>query len=769
MRFASQGLFDIVIYFYFDLIRKNIFNIIFSLDIFFWHIFTDVMPRQSKNLIESKDEFETPKFTDLEDLILAFDKDRNFFGAQTPEEDAMKLQAQFLVDFPPTRISEMNIDDYVIGKIDPNMGENDEHNFCYQLEFGIRGFGGIGGTPATKYGIYCDKKTQKYKYNKDKYDSPESAFKAIRSQLEFILNNGKKVIEDKNWSNFAQTLEGDFDIHRHVRSKILSVYYPQFFLQMHSNKDAMRILDSLFGIPPEEISKGLFLNQAKLLELKNDHPVMKKWSNYDYSTFIWRASKDQKSKNSNQSIEQSIWVVRAGGDGQQERAVLENDVIAIGWNELSDLSSIKNRDELREYYKKITKETDNQIAQNVGQIWSFMREIKMGDIVLLPVLSDKGRIVAVCKVTGEYQYKEITNNVRHIRRVIWLNKGIPIKEFENRARNSLGSSRTVYSLTRSKAVDSIVDTLNRNGITIQSKAYGSSDEVNKPKLTISDVVKQTYFPVEMIEEVEELLLDKNQIIFYGPPGTSKTYFAKYFSEYFTQERENITIIQFHQSYSYEDFIEGIKPNLSETGESNGFSRQPGLFKNLVRKCINNPDKRFVLIIDEINRGNISKIFGELIYLLEYRTEKIYLTYSPQEEFHIPKNLYIIGTMNSADRSIAFVDYALRRRFYFLEFYPDIHRDILIKWFSDNQSQVDLSTVISLLNDLNMKISEQIGREYQIGYSYFMKKDLDKIKLNRIIKYAIIPLVEQYFFGKKQKVEEIKQLCSSILTQDNSDS
>ena len=119
------------------------------------------------------------------------------------------------------------------------------------------------------------------------------------------------------------------------------------------------------------------------------------------------------------------------------------------------------------------------------------------------------------------------------------------------------------------------------------------------------------------------------MIFYGPPGTSKTFVAKKFSEYFAQGKENVRIIQFHQSYSYEDFIEGIKPKISETGEAIGFTLQSGFFKNLVKECIENPAKRFVLIIDEINRGNISKIFGELIYLLEYRNEKISLTYSPQ--------------------------------------------------------------------------------------------------------------------------------------------
>jgi 5-methylcytosine-specific restriction protein B len=264
--------------------------------------------------------------------------------------------------------------------------------------------------------------------------------------------------------------------------------------------------------------------------------------------------------------------------------------------------------------------------------------------------------------------------------------------------------------------------------------------------------------------IKELLDEKKQIIFYGPPGTSKTYVAKKFSEYFVHgKKENVEILQFHPSYSYEDFVEGIKPRLSIEGEATGFIKQPGILKNLVEKCIINPDENFVLIIDEINRGNISKIFGELIYLLEYRNEKVHLTYSPNEEFYIPDNLYIIGTMNSADRSIAFVDYALRRRFYFIDFYPDAeNQDILKKWFvKKGIKQAYQNNVSELMREINIEISTKLGREYQIGYSYFMH-ELDYEKTKRIIDYAIIPLVEQYFFGKKENVDVIKNICNTYL-------
>ena len=275
-------------------------------------------------------------------------------------------------------------------------------------------------------------------------------------------------------------------------------------------------------------------------------------------------------------------------------------------------------------------------------------------------------------------------------------------------------------------------------------------------------LETTYLPIETLRDIEALLLEKRQIIFYGPPGTSKTYIARKFSEYFTQNTDDVEIIQFHQSYSYEDFVEGIKPTISRTLGIE-FSKQPGLFKNFVKKCTENHEKRFVLIIDEVNRGNISRIFGELIYLLEYRNEKISLTYSPDEKFYIPSNLYIIGTMNSADRSIAFVDYALRRRFYFIDFYPDSTNGILSKWFQDNNvNEVDSKIIRDMLNQINQKITVQLGKEYQIGHSYFMTKNITRDKLSMILKYAIIPLIEQYYFGKEKAVKAIMDICDKVV-------
>ena len=280
----------------------------------------------------------------------------------------------------------------------------------------------------------------------------------------------------------------------------------------------------------------------------------------------------------------------------------------------------------------------------VPQIWDFLYNMKRGDFVVLPLLAENSRLVAVGRIEGGYQDNELHSELTVIRHVKWLKKDVPKSEFEADLVKSLGYRGTVYRLGGSIMVDKLKRMLKKMGvfeIGMEEEEVDVLEDTPKIQqmkkripLTIDYLAKTTYLPIETLREIEALLIEKRQIIFYGPPGTGKTYVARMFSEYFSQNIDNVETIQFHQSYSYEDFVEGIKPTISKAWGVE-FSRQPGLFKKLVKKCIENPEKRFVLIIDEVNRGNISKIFGELIYLLEYRNEKISLTYSPDEKFYIP--------------------------------------------------------------------------------------------------------------------------------------
>lgn len=250
---------------------------------------------------------------------------------------------------------------------------------------------------------------------------------------------------------------------------------------------------------------------------------------------------------------------------------------------------------------------------------------------------------------------------------------------------------------------------------------------------------------DWIDEVEALTQDKPQVIFYGPPGTGKTFVARRLALSWA-DRENVTIVQFHPSYAYEDFIQGYRPETGDDGNLT-FELRDGPLMKLAQKAVDTGE-RCVLLIDEINRGNIAKVFGELYYLLEYREDRIDLQYGGN--FELPENLLIIGTMNTADRSIALLDAALRRRFHFVPFFPDRPpiEGLLHRWLARNKPEMlFVADVVDLANDL-------IGdRHLQIGPSHFMVDDLNQSSLRRIWTYSILPYVEEHFFDEPDRVDD----------------
>lgn len=255
-----------------------------------------------------------------------------------------------------------------------------------------------------------------------------------------------------------------------------------------------------------------------------------------------------------------------------------------------------------------------------------------------------------------------------------------------------------------------------------------------------------------LEEIVADLEDKRQMIFYGPPGTGKTYVARAIAEQYAEAGGGWEIVQFHPSYSYEDFVEGFRPTLSDTGQP-GFKLTQGPLRRIadLATAEQNPDVRYVLVIDELNRGNVAKVFGELYFLLEYREEAIGLQYGGQP-FRLPKNLLFICTMNTADRSIALMDAALRRRFYFAPFFPNEPPiEGLLRRYLDRHSPVMTEHVAGLVDRAN----ERLDRDAAIGPSYFMRKDLDEDRVRRIWNHAVIPYVEEQCFGDEDKLRQLQ--------------
>ncbi|MFH1562654.1 MAG: AAA family ATPase [Nitrospirota bacterium] len=260
----------------------------------------------------------------------------------------------------------------------------------------------------------------------------------------------------------------------------------------------------------------------------------------------------------------------------------------------------------------------------------------------------------------------------------------------------------------------------------------------------------------LICKIKKLLNHSKNLILYGPPGTGKTYWANKL----TEEWKNYKFITFHQSYAYEEFVEGIKPEADGNGNIT-YPVRPGIFKQICEEANNYPNNNYLLIIDEINRGNISKIFGELITLIEddkrIRGDNkliVELPYS-KEPFGVPPNLYIIGTMNTADKSIALLDVALRRRFTFLELMPEPEELEGVK-VEIERSEINLK---ELLEKLNERIEILRDRDHQIGHSYFLKvKNAEKDKKVETLRfvwfYEIVPLLQEYFYDDLGKLKVV---------------
>ncbi len=325
--------------------------------------------------------------------------------------------------------------------------------------------------------------------------------------------------------------------------------------------------------------------------------------------------------------------------------------------------------------------------------------------------------------------------------------------------NNQGS---LFKLTEEEydIIQEIID--NKNIITERLLQYG-----NIQKYSFADDPDKPFIGDKDFNQAIDLLKRKKNIILQGPPGVGKTFIARKLAYEIMKEIQNanIEMVQFHQSYSYEDFIQGLRPTIK-----GGFDLRDGIFYSFCQRALAHPGRPFFFIIDEINRGNLSKIFGELMMLIEAdkRTEKfaLKLTYAEDEndKFYVPENLFIIGTMNTADRSLAIVDYALRRRFAFINLQPD-YGDAFRSFLSGKGlSGGMIDHICSSVTKVNVKIKEDnnLGDGFQIGHSYFCSFTTGEHEgnwWNDILRFEINPLLQEIWFDDNSKVTEIMKSLS----------
>lgn len=431
-----------------------------------------------------------------------------------------------------------------------------------------------------------------------------------------------------------------------------------------------------------------------------------------------------------------VWIIAPGTGAEHWVTSYENHEVSIGWNEIDDLSKYRDTNEI---VRLLQQEGQPKPTNDARSCHDFAHSMAPGDIVI----AKRGRknILGWGVITSDYFWDPTRVDHHHIRRVDWRANGDwPVPN------DILLPMKTLTNLTaNTELVDQLAEVMDVE----PGEWWGSAESVApeiaapavQPAYPLNQCAEETGLDLEELETWLRAIQRKQQAILYGPPGTGKTFVSKKIARHLVSESDGfVDVVQFHPSYGYEEFIQGIRP-VTDAGVVS-YELTPGFFRRFVEKA-KSREGLCVLVIDEINRANLPRVFGELMYLLEYRGESAKLPGGGTLE--IPDNVRLLGTMNTADRSIALVDHALRRRFAFIRLSP--RSDILRTFHQQTGFAVD--GLISVLDRLNQKIDNQ---DYSVGISFFLRGDLET-ELEDIWRMEIVPYLEEYFFDQEDVVKD----------------
>ncbi len=447
-----------------------------------------------------------------------------------------------------------------------------------------------------------------------------------------------------------------------------------------------------------------------------------------------------------------IWIIGTGKNASAWPLFKSQSVVAIGWDGTHDLREYPDRnaiaDDLRLLRSRDTEPTNDSLA-----CWQFLHDLKVGDWVVAK--SGRNALLGLGQVTGEYMFHANEEDPRHRRTVRWAKLGertldgkpLPMKaltmiqspEFRSQVLSTFANDRVIHPVS-----------IPPSGSSSIPSAY-----------TEADALAELFMSAEKLTELRDQLKRKLNLVIQGPPGVGKTFVARRLAHILlgTKDDSRIEIVQFHPSMSYEDFVMGLRPD-AKTG---GFVLKPGVFHRFCEKARQDPLGRpHVFLIDEINRGNLAKIFGELLMLIESDKRgpdhAVTLAYESESapRFSVPANIYLIGTMNTADRSLALVDYALRRRFAFVGLEPDFGERFQVHLSERDCEASFIQRLCNRLKSINEQITadtRSLGPGYQIGHSYFCGEgkigDADAW-LRDVVKFEIRPLLEEYWMDDPKR-------------------
>ena len=437
--------------------------------------------------------------------------------------------------------------------------------------------------------------------------------------------------------------------------------------------------------------------------------------------------------------ETNYWIYSPGDNASMWDEFYKSGIMGIGWDDVTDLKGFSSKEEIKDFMKKVY-DPSYSYKNNAHCLWQFANEIKVGDVIF--VKKGMHKIIGKGIVTSDYIYDTSRSTYKHIRKVDWQNKG----EWEH------PGQAVMKTLTNISAYPDYVQKLLALFAEDTSEEVSEQKEIKYPLYSKDDFLNEVYMDEDTYNTLTELLEAKYNVILQGAPGVGKTFAAKRlaYSIMGQKDTSRVAMVQFHQSYSYEDFIQGYRPS------KDGFELENGTFYKFCKEAEEDNERPYFFIIDEINRGNLSKILGELMMLIEKdkRGEKIKLLYS-NEWFTVPQNVRIIGMMNTADRSLALMDYALRRRFAFFDFAPAFSSEGFKNYLAEKNSP-KLESLITAVESLNNTISsdESLGDGFRIGHSYFCTDgEITDEWLKSVVEYEVIPLIKEYWFDEPTKVRD----------------
>ncbi|MDY7103736.1 MAG: AAA family ATPase [Actinomycetota bacterium] len=659
---------------------------------------------------------------DLVEAIERFDRDSLKETLEAAGEQRRRILELFPVEVWPT----LPLERYALGGA--------EDTYCRLLEFGSPSFGGIGGGSAMKHMIFKRQNGPGW-YFPPEYENEHEAWEAVRAGYVKLFAAADRD-EFEQIDDIAELSKGKV-----LRSKTAVVYHPDRLLPIHSETH-LDYWGEVFGV--DIAGLGPLAKNRALTDALLARTEFGGWSPLEVSRFIYSWSPPDTRRNTLK--------ISPGANAELWDECRRGGYIAVGADDIGNLQDFPDKDSFRQRYAELYGSSGPvDGVRRANDLWK-LTQLSEGDVILAGRGADE--VLGIGRVTSQgYEWRPDRETHRHTVSVRWDHTDPLVMDQPIRA----------------WAAGSIVDVKPADYHAILLGAHGGGDEESVG-----------YSPPDPVHLEAQRLLDRSrQLIFYGPPGTGKTYRARrhavwlldggpdeplanrvwadhgYFLD---RERElsssptadrtptrtapRLTKVTFHPTYGYEDFVEGFRPVVEGEGDGLRLSLEPGVFTQVCRAAAADPGRPYVLLVDEINRGNMPKIFGELITLIEADKRGMTVTLPQSRElFSVPRNVLIIGTMNTADRSIHLMDAALRRRFAFRELLPD--PGLL------DGTQVGGVDLGELLEALNARIAAEFGREKQVGHSVLMNGH-DPIKsaqaLADAIRFELMPLLQEYCYG-----------------------